>query len=134
VVKNKPMTIAKEDIAHELTVFRRIRRHFSLSAYTVRYMGSRPASIVLAALACGPAFGRTAQTPPIDTRAARFEITDVHVTPKTVANPYMEVTPPRDGRYEFHSASMIDLIQPHTGFPSTRLWAVPAGSKWIDLR
>ena len=23
----------------------------------------------------------------------------------------MEVTPPRDGRYEFHSVSMIDLIQ-----------------------
>jgi uncharacterized protein (TIGR03435 family) len=88
-------------------------------------MISKPASIVLVALACGSAFGQTAQTP-----AARFEITDVHVTPKTVANPYMEVTPPRDGRYEFHSASMIDLIQSAYGFGFDRILGGPS---WLEM-
>jgi uncharacterized protein (TIGR03435 family) len=87
-------------------------------------MISKPASIVLVALACGSAFGQTAQT------LARFEIADVHVTPKTVANPYMEVTPPRDRRYEFHSASMIDLIQSAYGFAFDRILGGPS---WLEM-
>ena len=84
-------------------------------------MISKPASIVFVALACGSAFG---QAP------ARFEISDAHVTPKTVANPYMEVTPPHDGRYEFHSASMIDLIQEAYGFGFDRILGGPS---WLEM-
>jgi hypothetical protein len=40
----------------------------------------------------------------------RFEIADVHVTPKSEVNTFMGVNPPVAGRYEYHSASMIDLI------------------------
>ncbi len=82
-------------------------------------MISKPASIVFVALACGSVFGQ-----------ARFEVTDVHVTPKTVANPYMEVTPPHNGRYEFHSASMIDLIQTAYGFGFDRILGGPS---WLEM-
>ncbi|HVW08163.1 MAG TPA: TIGR03435 family protein [Bryobacteraceae bacterium] len=92
-------------------------------------MISKPASIVLIALAYGSAFGQTAQTPPTDT-AARFEIADVHVTPKVIANPYMEVTPPLNGRYEFHSASMIDLIQEAYGFDFDKILGGPS---WLEM-
>ena len=92
-------------------------------------MISKPASIALVALACGSAFGQTAQAPSV-AAGARFEITDVRVTPKTVANPYMEVTPPRDGRYEFHSASMIDLIQSAYGFGFDRILGGPS---WLEM-
>jgi len=87
-------------------------------------MISKAASIVFVVFACGTAFGQTAQT------AARFEISDIHVTPKTVANPYMEVTPPRDGRYEFHSASMINLIQSAYGFGFDRILGGPS---WLEM-
>ena len=103
--------------------------HGPHSAYTGGYMISKPALIVFVALACGSAFGQTAQAPSV-AAGARFEITDVRVTPKTVANPYMEVTPPRDGRYEFHSASMIDLIQEAYGFGFDRILGGPS---WLEM-
>ena len=93
-------------------------------------MISTPASIVLVALACGSAFGQKAQTPAIDGGASKFEITDVHATPKVVANPYMEMTPPHDGRYEFHSASMIDLIQEAYGYDPDKILGGPS---WLEM-
>jgi uncharacterized protein (TIGR03435 family) len=93
-------------------------------------MISRPASIALLALACTSAFGQPAQTPPPDPAAPGFEITDAHVTPKVVANPYMEVTPPHEGRYEFHSASMIDLIQEAYGYDFDKILGGPS---WLEM-
>jgi len=84
----------------------------------------KPAWTGLAALACGSLFGQTAQA------QARFEIADVQVTPKIVANPYMEVTPPNKGRYEFHSASMIDLIQAAYGFDFDKILGGPS---WLEM-
>ena len=75
----------------------------------------------LVALACGPLFGQT---------AARFEIADVHVTPKALANTFMEANPPRNGRYEFHSASMIDLIQLAYGFDDDKILGGPS---WLEM-
>ena len=42
----------------------------------------------------------------------------------------MEVTPPHDGRYEFHSASMIDLIQTAYGFGFDRILGGPS---WLEM-
>ena len=50
--------------------------------------------------------------------------------PKPSPNPYMEVTPPHDGRYEFHSASMIDLIQAAYGFGFDRILGGPS---WLEM-
>ena len=83
-------------------------------------MISRPALIALIALSCGVAFSQP----------AKFEITEAHVTPKVIANPYMEVTPPHDGRYEFHSASMIDLIEEAYGYPSDKILGGPS---WLEM-
>jgi len=83
-------------------------------------MFSRSVSISLVVFACASAFAQT----------AKFEITEAHVTPKVIANPYMEVTPPHDGRYEFHSASMIDLIQEAYGFPSDKILGGPS---WLEM-
>jgi uncharacterized protein (TIGR03435 family) len=83
-------------------------------------MISRLARTALLALACATVFGQSPQ----------FEIADVHLTPKVVANPYMEVTPPRDGRYEFHSASMIDLIQAAYGFDFDKILGGPG---WLEM-
>ena len=72
-------------------------------------------------LGCGVVFG---QTP------ARFEIADVHVTPKALANAFMEANPPRNGRFEFHSASMIDLIQLAYGFDDDKILGGPS---WLEM-
>ncbi len=93
-------------------------------------MFSTLASIVLAVLICGSVFGQTAQTPAIDAAAARFEIADVHVTPKALANTFMEANPPRNGRYEFHSAAMIDLIELAYGFDFDRILGGPS---WLEM-
>jgi uncharacterized protein (TIGR03435 family) len=77
----------------------------------------------LAALACGLTFGQTAQT-------RVFEIADVHVTPKALANAFMEANPPRNGRYEFHSASMIDLIHLAYEFDNDKILGGPS---WLEM-
>jgi len=84
----------------------------------------------LAALACASAFGQTTQTPAIDAAAGRFEIADVHVTPKALANNYMEANPERNGRYEFHSASMIDLIRLAYGYNDDKILG---GPNWLEM-
>ena len=42
----------------------------------------------------------------------------------------MEVNPPRNGRYEFHSASMIDLIQEAYGFDFDKILGGPS---WLEM-
>jgi len=86
--------------------------------------------IGLAVLVSGSAFGQPAKAPAIDASAARFEIADVHVTPKTEVNTFMGVNPPRNGRYEFHSASMIDLI--HTAY-GTDPDKILGGPGWLEM-
>ena len=60
----------------------------------------------------------------------RFEVADVHVTPKALANTFMEANSPRNDRYEFHSASMIDLIQLAYGFDDDRILGGPS---WLEM-
>ena len=90
---------------------------------------SRLVRCALVALACGPAFGQTAQAP-AGAAAARFEIANVYVTPKALANTSMQANPPRDGRYEFHSASMIDLIALAYGFDDNKILGGPS---WLEM-
>ena len=77
--------------------------------------------IGLAAFVAGSAFGQS---------TSRFEIADVHVTPKTEVNSFMGVNPPRNGRYEFHSASMIDLIQTAYGISPDHILGGPS---WLEM-
>ena len=81
--------------------------------------------IGLAALVAGgdSAFGQSAP--------ARFEIADVHVTPKTELNTFMGVNPPHNGRYEFHTASMIDLIQTAYEISPDHILGGPSWLEWI---
>jgi uncharacterized protein (TIGR03435 family) len=84
----------------------------------------------LAALACGSALRQTAQAPAIGAPAAKFEITNVYATPKALANTFMEVNPPSNGRYEFHSASMIDLIGLAYGVDDDKILGGPS---WLEM-
>lgn len=62
--------------------------------------------------------------------SAKFEIADVHATPKTEVNTFMGVNPPRAGRYEFHSASMIDLIHTAWGADPGKILGGPG---WLEI-
>ena len=62
--------------------------------------------------------------------ATAFEIADVHVTPKALANAFMEANPPINGRYEFHSASMIDLIRLAYEFDDEKILG---GPHWLEM-
>jgi hypothetical protein len=74
--------------------------------------------VVCISLVCGVAFG---QTP-------RFVIADVHVTPPELENAFIQANPPVNGRYEFHSASMIDLIQAAYGLAPDKILCFRSGS------
>ncbi len=80
----------------------------------------RLACSCLTLLFCGAAFAQT----------AKFVIADVHVTPPDLANDFMQANPPNNGRYEFHSASMIDLIQLAYGFDPDRILGGPS---WLEM-
>ncbi|HEY4084551.1 MAG TPA: TIGR03435 family protein, partial [Bryobacteraceae bacterium] len=83
-------------------------------------MLSRLACACLTVFFCGTAFGQT----------AKFVIADVHATPPDLANDFMQANPPSNGRYEFHSASMIDLIQLAYGFDPDRILG---GPNWLEM-
>lgn len=63
--------------------------------------------------------------------APRFEIADVHPSART---PYqyqaVRVTPPRSGRYEIHTASMLDLIRTAWDIDADK---VIAGPSWLEM-
>ena len=71
----------------------------------------------LAVLISSPAFGQ-----------ARFEIADVHIAAKST-NMFMRTSPPRNGRYEIHSATMVDLIRLAYGLDADQNRVVRAGSR-----
>lgn len=61
---------------------------------------------------------------------AKFEIADVHATPKTEVNTFMGVNPPLAGRYEYHSASLIDLIHTAYGVDPDKILGGPS---WLEM-
>src|SRR5262249_8997505 len=61
--------------------------------------------------------------------APKFDIADVHVSPKAVQQ-FMRVNPPGDGRYEIKNATMLDLVRTAYGFnPDT----IVGGPNWVEL-
>lgn len=77
----------------------------------------------LIALFCSAAFGQAPDP------AARFEIADVHASPKT-ANPFVRNLPPRGGRYEIKTATMVDLIRIAYSFDADK---VLGGPSWLEM-
>jgi uncharacterized protein (TIGR03435 family) len=74
---------------------------------------------LLAVLIFSPAF---AQSP-------GFEISDVHIAAKST-NMFMRTSPPRNGRYEIHSATMVDLIRLAYGFDADKILGGPS---WLEM-
>lgn len=61
----------------------------------------------------------------------KFEIADIHLSPKT-AGVYMRVgsfQAPQPGRYELHSASMLDLVRTAYGVDADK---VTGGPNWLE--
>ena len=67
---------------------------------------------------CGVAFGQS-----------KFEIADVQVSPKAT-NQFIRVVPVRKGRYEIHTATMVDLIRTAYGFDSDKILG---GPNWLEM-
>jgi uncharacterized protein (TIGR03435 family) len=84
---------------------------------------TRPLKYLLCfAGACGAAFAQSADTPP------RFEIADVHVSPK-VRNAYRRGPAIHGGRYEIHTATMVDLVATAYGVKNA---TVLGGPSWLE--
>jgi uncharacterized protein (TIGR03435 family) len=60
---------------------------------------------------------------------AKFEIADVHISPKS-QNDFMRSTPVRGTRYEIHNASMVDLIRVAYGYDADK---VLGGPNWLEM-
>jgi len=58
-----------------------------------------------------------------------FEIADVHVSPKA-PNQFMQGGPVRNGRYELHRATMLDLVRIAYGFDSDKILG---GPNWLEM-
>ncbi len=81
------------------------------------------ASLSIAAAFLSPlAFGQSAET------QATFELADVHVSPPT-KNPYMRGPMVRQGLYQIHYATMLDLVRTAYGVEAER---VLGGPNWLD--
>jgi uncharacterized protein (TIGR03435 family) len=76
-------------------------------------------AVLLAVLISSPAF---AQSP-------GFEIADVHTAAKST-NMFMRTGPPRNGRYEIHSATVVDLIRVAYGFDADKILGGPS---WLEM-
>jgi uncharacterized protein (TIGR03435 family) len=70
----------------------------------------------------GAAFAQSGNAP-------RFDIADVHVSPKSTIQ-VMRATPPRNGRYELKNATMLDLVRTAYGVNPDR---VLGGPNWLEL-
>ena len=75
-------------------------------------------------LLAGTAFAQAQDTP-----SPKFEMTDVHVSPKA-PNQFMRVTPPRNGRYEIHNVTMVDLIRTAYDFTPDKILGGPS---WLEM-
>jgi uncharacterized protein (TIGR03435 family) len=69
------------------------------------------------------AFSQSPETP------LKFEIADVHVSPKT-SNPYVRIGTVRGGRYELKYATMVDLIRIAYDFAPDK---VLGGPNWLEM-
>jgi uncharacterized protein (TIGR03435 family) len=78
---------------------------------------------LLATLALLAAFGQSSDS------AARFEIADVHVSPKSPTS-FLRVSPPRGGRYELKNATMVDLIRIAYDYNSDKILGGPS---WLEM-
>src|SRR6185312_9767678 len=65
--------------------------------------------------------------------AVKFEFADVHpaTKPATATNQFMRNNPVRNGRYQIHTASLLDLIRLAWGFDADNVLGGPPS---IDLR
>jgi uncharacterized protein (TIGR03435 family) len=61
--------------------------------------------------------------------APKFAFADVHVSAK-VPNPFVQVFPPKNGRYEIHNASMVDLIHIAWNVDADK---VVGGPNWLEM-
>jgi hypothetical protein len=84
-------------------------------------------SHIAAFLAVFISFAAFAQSPP------GFEIADVHIAAKST-NMFMRTNPPHGGRYEIHSASMVDLIRVAYGFDADKILGGPQLARDESLR
>ena len=81
----------------------------------------------MAALSFTSAFGQSVPVPSTDVPG--FEIADVHIAAKAI-NMYVRTSPPRGGRYEIHSATMVDLIRIAYGFDADKILGGPS---WLEM-
>jgi uncharacterized protein (TIGR03435 family) len=71
------------------------------------------------------AFGQPAETPP------KFEIADVHVSPKSTSqNQFIRTAPVRNDRYEIKYATMVDLVRLAYGFTPDKILGGPS---WLEM-
>jgi uncharacterized protein (TIGR03435 family) len=72
------------------------------------------------------AFSQPADAPP------KFDAADVHVSPKpqNPQNQFVRTPPPRGGRYEIKSATMVDLIHIAYSFDTDK---VLGGPSWLEM-
>ncbi len=80
----------------------------------------------LCALVGLAAFGQNAEAP-------KFEIADVHVAPKvkdSIAQPFSRVVPLKNGRWEIHNATMVDLIRMAYDFDADKILG---GPNWLEM-
>ncbi len=71
----------------------------------------------------GAAWGQTSDAAP------KFEIADVHVSAKDPHHPFGG-SQPINGRFEFHSATMVELIQTAWGIDQDKILG---GPNWLEL-
>jgi uncharacterized protein (TIGR03435 family) len=81
------------------------------------------AAVSFLAFLADSAFGQSAQTTP------RFDIADVHVSPKSTVT-YMSGGVLRGGRYEIRRATMVDLIR--TAYSIDDSSKIQGGPSWLD--
>ncbi len=84
--------------------------------------------VALVSLIAGAAFGQTPAAP-VAADAPRFEIADVHVSPKAL-NQFIRTGPPRAGRYEIRTATMWDLVRIAYGFDPDKILEGPS---WLEM-
>src|SRR5215471_17422404 len=89
----------------------------------IRMMRSVVFSGLIALLSNG-AFGQSAGDAP------KFEIADVHVSPKAAINAFVRTGPVRAGRYEIRTATMLDLVRIAYGFEADKILG---GPNWLEL-